>query len=200
MNVSAKHIPNGGVDCCDASSKSHICFEYLEVEGEPLLLPQHSCLNARRVLEISSMFCSKASDCPPSLHCFKPSLDNSTRLVRIQRTPGKVVLFLGHPKQIYFSVQVSEFIALYPYLPSVIPEMITKLCTFMTYFSFGIAILNIIPCFYFDGQGIICKLIDWGLENKIQQSTIRHAISLSITALGTLLLIIYIAIMFVTSI
>uniref|UniRef100_A0A1B6E0Q3 Membrane-bound transcription factor site-2 protease n=1 Tax=Clastoptera arizonana TaxID=38151 RepID=A0A1B6E0Q3_9HEMI len=93
----AKHLAAGAVECCGSNSPRHLCFEYLESEDEPLELPQFSCLNVRRVVELTDFMCYKSSDCPGSFHCFRPSLENSTKLVLIKRSIGNVVIFLGHP-------------------------------------------------------------------------------------------------------
>lgn len=194
-SVPAKHMSESMIECCSNNSPRHLCFEYVGSELEPLPLPQHSCLYARKVIELSSSTCLSPSDCPTSLHCFRPSLGNSTKLIRIFRAQGPVVLFLGSPSEIFHSVQTSDFINLYSFLPSAIPDAITKLCQFITIFSSGIAVLNIIPCFYFDGQYIIRATLDVLLAAKVPLSSVRHAISLCITILGSLLLAIYIVIM-----
>ncbi|XP_075226443.1 membrane-bound transcription factor site-2 protease [Lycorma delicatula] len=200
----AKHLADGAVKCCNSSSPRHLCFEYLEMETEPLELPQHSCLNVRNVIEASSEICHKSSidtkagsayslalECSFGYHCFRPSLANSTKLVIIKRSFGKKVLFLGHPAEIYHTIQVSDFISIYNLFPSSIPDMIVHLGQFITMLSAGLAIVNIIPCFNFDGQHIIKVLMDILLSKKIQHSSIRHAIALCITIVGTIILILY---------
>jgi S2P endopeptidase len=151
------------------------------------------------VIEIATSHCLKASDCPASLHCFKPSLENSTKLVRVHRSKGNLVLFLGHPADVYHSVKVTDFITFYKFFPSSIPDSVTKMCHFITIFSSGIAILNIIPCFYFDGQSIICTLLDIILAKKVPLASVRHAISLCLTLLGSFILIVYIFVMLFTA-
>lgn len=199
-SVPAKHLSESVIECCSNNSPHHLCFEYVGSESEPLPLPQHSCLFARKVVELSSSTCLSASDCLPSLHCFRPSLENSTKLIRIYRTQRPVVLYLGGPAEIYNSVKTSDFISLYSFLPSALPDAITKLCQFITIFSSGIAILNIIPCFYFDGQYIIRATLDIFLSSKVPVSSVRQAISLCVTILGTLLLIFYTITMLFTSV
>ncbi|KAL1131670.1 hypothetical protein AAG570_011283 [Ranatra chinensis] len=194
-SVPAKHLTDGAVECCAGNSAKHLCFEYIESEDEPLPLPQHSCLNARNVIDIAGVMCHKASDCPQPLHCFRPSLENSTKLIRIQRSRSSKVLFLGHPADIYHNVKVTDFVNLYSFLPPYIPDALTKLCQFITIFSSGIAVLNVIPCFYFDGQNIICTLVDVFLAKKVPLASVRHAVALCITLLGSFILILYLCIM-----
>ncbi|XP_073982362.1 membrane-bound transcription factor site-2 protease [Rhodnius prolixus] len=195
-SVPAKHVSETAIDCCGDTDGQDICFEYIGSETEPLPLPQHSCLHARSVVELSSGPCSKHGDCPPSLHCFKPSLENSTKLIRIYRSIGKTVIFLGSPAEIYHSVKTTDFISIYKYLPSSLPDAVTKLCHFITIFSFGFAIVNIIPCFYFDGQHIIRAVTELVLIKKVPIASVRHAVSLCITIFGSAMLIIYLFVMF----
>lgn len=190
-SVPAKHLAAGAVECCTSNSPRHLCFEYLENEAEPLELPQYSCLNARTVIEVATQMCYKANDCSPGLHCFRPSLENSTKLLRIKRKTGNIVLFLGHPAEIYHTVVVSDYINLYSLFPSYLPERLKTLAEYTSTFSAGLAILNVIPCFYFDGQHIIRALIDAFFSKKIIHSSVRHAISLCITFVGTFILAFY---------
>lgn len=168
----------------------------MESEDEPLELPQFSCLNVRRVVELADYMCYKSSDCPVGLHCFRPSLENATKLVLIKRNVGNIVIFLGHPAEIYHTVMVSDYVNIYPFFPSSIPERIKLLAQYMSSFSFGMAILNIVPCFYFDGQLITRALIDIYFAKKIQHNSVRHAISLCVTFIGTFILMIYLGVAF----
>lgn len=54
--------------------------------------------------------------------------------------------------------------------------------------SSGLAIINVLPAFFFDGQYIASALCDVILEKHVKDSTMRLAISLCATVLGTLLL------------
>lgn len=193
VNVLAKHLTSGRVECCNNNSPSHLCFEYLESPNEPLQLPQFSCLNARMVSEHTTHFCYKPEDCKENLHCFLPSLENTTKLVNIRTKTGKKVLFLGHPSEIYQTVSVSDYVSLYDMFPSSIPDRIHLFCSYITSFSFGMALLNIIPCFYFDGQHIIRLLMDIYLTKHIKHSSVRHALSICLTFIGTFTLFLYLS-------
>ncbi|BET01088.1 protease m50 membrane-bound transcription factor site 2 protease [Nesidiocoris tenuis] len=197
--IPAKHVSESQVECCGSNSPRHLCFEYVGTEDEPLPLPQHSCLLARKVVDLSAQTCHQVSDCPSSLHCFRPSLDNSSKLVLIRRTSGPVVLYLGNPADVYHSVTVTDFINIYKYLPSSLPDGLTKLCQYVTLLSSGLAILNVIPCFYFDGQYIMRAVTEMFAGKRIPSDTARQAVSLCITMLGTLMLVVYVLVMAINS-
>ncbi|XP_069689813.1 membrane-bound transcription factor site-2 protease [Periplaneta americana] len=183
-SVSVKQLPGGVVECCSANSPDHLCFEYIETEGDMPELQQHSCLPGRTVIESTEEMCTTSSDCSVDLHCLKPSLDNHTRLLRIKRENEKIVIFLGHPGEIYHTVQVSDFVP-YLFIPSAVPEVIAQLCKYVSVFSAGLAVINIIPCFYFDGQYIIQAVSNIILASKVEHKSVRNAIALCITICGT---------------
>src|SRR6218665_1662540 len=73
-----------------------------------IVLQQHSCLPARSTSERPR--CHAVDDCfdpNSSMVCVKPSLDNSTRLLRILLHGRQPVLFLGHPLDLYYSGFIS---------------------------------------------------------------------------------------------
>lgn len=186
-SVSAKQLPGGLVECCSASSPRHVCFEYLDKDENMPELPQHSCLPGRVVVESAQQLCMIGSDCSLDLHCLKPSLGNETRLLSIERDKGKVVIFLGHPSEIYHTMKVSEFVPRYAFISPVIAEVLMKLFKYMIVFSSGLAVVNVIPCFYFDGQHIIQAACNFLLARKFKRS-MRQAIAFTVTFLGSLLL------------
>jgi S2P endopeptidase len=149
-------------------------------------LPPHTCLPGRIVIESTDEMCVTAGDCSVGLHCLKPSLDNNTRLLRIKRANAKVVIFLGHPGDIYHTVQVSDFVPLYHVIPSAIPEVIAQMCKYISVFSAGLAIINIIPCFWFDGQYMIKAVSNILLAGKVNRKSMRNAVALCITVCGTI--------------
>ncbi|KAJ9591941.1 hypothetical protein L9F63_001543 [Diploptera punctata] len=195
-SVSVRQSPGGVIECCSASSTHHLCFEYLDKDENMPELPQHSCLPGRVVIESTQQLCIKGSDCSLDRHCLKPLLTNQTRLLRIQRDKGKVVIFVGHPNEIYHTVKVSEFVPKYVLIPSLIAEVLMKLCKYVILFSSGLGVVNIIPCFYFDGQHIVKAVCNAFLARKYKKS-VRQAIAFTVTSLGTLLLFsIFLALIF----
>ncbi|XP_012261670.1 membrane-bound transcription factor site-2 protease [Athalia rosae] len=189
-SVPAWHMANGAVSCCgdDSEEGGSLCFEYIEgPPAAPLQLPPHSCLPARLVILNTQRFCQYSHHCAPhEMHCMQPSLDNVTKVVQIKRREGKDVLFIGHPGEIYRTVDVSDWVPKYSFLSSDVPEALALLCKYVTVFSAGLAIVNVVPCFYFDGQYIVGAL--FLLRSKIRHKSLRQALALCVTCIGTLLL------------
>lgn len=180
---------NNVVECCDNDTSSKICFEYLETGENPLELPQYSCLKARSVVEQSMGLCSSSEDCS-GLHCFRPSLSNGTKLIEIERKNQNNVLFLGYPIEVLHGVHISEFIKS-TYLSTAIPNAIAKFCNFLIMFSGALAALNLIPCFYFDGQYITRLIVNICLAKSTRFKKLRLIIALSITIMGSYTLVVY---------
>lgn len=152
-------------------------------------LPHYSCLNARRVTENSLSFCDNTNHCS-SAHCYRPSLNNLTKLVVIERHIGNNVLFLGRPADLLY-LSVTEYVPKTDYLSSKLPQSIEKLCKYLLMFAGGLAVINVIPCFYFDGEKISKVLVNTMLKDYVEHSSVRLAISLCFTLIGSLILIIY---------
>lgn len=190
--IIVKHV-NNVIECCNDTA-SKLCFEYLEKIDAPLEVPQYSCLKARKVVEHTSGLCYSPDDCVDS-HCFRPSLSNGTKLIEIRRRNQNEVLFLGHPLEVLHGIHVSEYIKS-SFLPTSIPIAINKFCNFIIVFSGAFATLNLVPCFHFDGQHITRALIDISLTKNIRYKSVRLAISLSITILGSGILVLYTVLIF----
>lgn len=177
------------VECCRNDSLSKICFEYLEKGDNPLELPQYSCLKARLVVEQAASSCTSADDCS-GLHCFRPSLANGTKFIEIERKDQNKALFLGYPNEILRDVHISEYINT-TYFTTTVPNMVAKFCNFLIMFSAGIAVLNLIPCFFLDGQHITRLLVNICFGKNIRFRKNKLAVSLSFTILGSFVLVIY---------
>lgn len=108
----------------------------------------------------------------------------------MKRKVGKDVLFFGHPADIYRTVDVSEWVPKYSFLYPKLPESFALLCRYITVFSAGLAIVNIVPCFFLDGQYIINILGLYLLNSIPHNKNIREVTILTVTSIGTLLLII----------
>lgn len=187
--ILVEHSSDGPINCCGPNSLTDLCFEYIESLSDPQELPAHSCLNVRKVAENSAFFCDIANQCSSS-HCYRPSIINSTRLVVIERKLKKSVLFLGHPLDLSY-IYVTEYVPKTDYLSSNIPKSIEKFCKYLLMFAGGLAVINVIPCFYFDGEKISRVLVNTMLKDYVEHLSVRLAISLCLTLLGSLILIIY---------
>lgn len=107
------------------------------------------------------------------------------KVVQIKRSNGKDVLFIGHPGDIYKTTDVSEWLPKYYFLSPVVPEFLTDLFKYITVLSAGQAIINVIPCFWFDGQYITTIIVHKLLKYKIDYLSKRDLVSFTITCIGT---------------
>ena len=110
--------------------------------------------------------------------------------MQIQRYGRKDVIFHGDPSEIYYSSQLTDRVPRFSFLSPSVPEALILFSKYVAIFSSGMAVINVIPCFYFDGQHIASLLTNSLLKKKIKQHSIRAIISSIITAAFTLLLII----------
>lgn len=112
------------------------------------------------------------------------------QIIQIKRAKWKDVLFFGHPSDIYRTVEVSGWVPKYSFLNPEVPEALALLCKYIAIFSSGLAVINVVPCFFFDGQYIINTLAQFLLRPRVRHKSLRQAIALTITAIGTFFLLI----------
>lgn len=174
----------GTVQCCENSSNAHLCFETLE-DGAPLQVLQYSCLPGRRIIAGTAFMCRNPKDCPSGLHCVRPVTPEGTTLLRIHRSKGSIVIYIGIPKHVLLTVRVSDYSQQYRMFPSKLPEILIRLAKYLVIFSSGLAVINSIPCFYFDGYHISCTLI-----NSLNKGSFhfKNSITFGCNLLGMLLL------------
>lgn len=181
------HTADGLIECCDPNVKKNVCFEK-EVEEEEHLLetPQHMCLDARTAIEHSSKFCHEdVSKCVDSF-CIRPMLSNSTTIIQIHRqNTDQDMMYIGHPADISRTVFVSEFIPKTSIFPPQFADGVAQFLRYVIVFSLGLAFVNALPCYSFDGQHIVSTLVQHGLQNVIPERSKRDLIAVAITCLGT---------------
>ncbi|CAH0553742.1 unnamed protein product [Brassicogethes aeneus] len=154
-SIPLKHTDNGYLDCCNADKQNNFCFEYLD-EGI-LKLPSHVCLPGRTVVEKATTFCSfEPHACPNNLFCFRPLVENYTNLFKIVKSDNTNVIYSGPVTDVYRTLEVSPYI--HPNISSTIPDRTMKLLRYVIVVSMGLGVINIIPCWFMDGQYIISIL------------------------------------------
>lgn len=181
------HTADGLIECCDPNVKKNVCFEK-EVEEEEHLLetPQHMCLEARTAIEHSTRFChDDPSKCVDSF-CIRPMLSNSTTIIQIRRqNTDQDMMYIGHPADISRTVFISEFIPKTSVFPAEFADGVALLLRYVIVFSLGLAFVNALPCYSFDGQHIVSALVQHGLQNVIPERSKRDLIAVAITCGGT---------------
>lgn len=191
LNDESKKIAtvNGLVECCDPSALEYICYEHFIVNGV-LEMPPFMCLHVRKLIEASGGACDDQDNCNPGYYCVKPLLDNRTTILQIRRSSGTNVLYLGHPGDIYRTVKSSGYVPRTKVFSAQLAEQSLLLLKYMTVFSFGLAFVNVLPCYGFDGQYIVGVLVQWLFSGVIRKRRSRRLISTIITGVGTALLVV----------
>ncbi len=180
------HSNEGLTECCDRKNLKNLCFEYISESNFGVLeLPQFMCLNVRNVIENSMDYCHKTINCRDNF-CIKPIVDNSTTVLHLKRLGGrKDVLYVGHPADLSRTIKVSEFVAKTKMFPSSFIDGIASLIKYVVVFSFGIGVVNVIPCFAFDGQFIVSALVHHVLRSAVPKRKRRDLIAFVITFVGS---------------
>ncbi|XP_060653542.1 membrane-bound transcription factor site-2 protease [Drosophila nasuta] len=186
------HGVDGRLQCCDDRNPNVSCFEYVEdvTVDTPAEIPQHVCLNIRRTLEDASGYC-KTGVCLQG-YCLRPMLHNTTSILvfKRQNLQGQTltpVMYVGQARDVLRSVRVSGFVPHYPHLSAAWPDALSLLLRYNVVFSIGLALVNAIPCFGFDGAHITSTVIHSFLVGRVEEHAKRDLISLIITSVGSLL-------------
>lgn len=178
-------------ECCTVNNPQNICFEYLERGGGIVELPPHMCLPAKRIVEASSgshCYQNDISCADVHSHCVRPLLGNTTLLLTLTRRAEKHVVYIGHPSDVFLTVSVSSFVPKYTFPTFAFASALAKLLKYLIVFSSGLAILNILPCIFFDGQHIVTCVVAIVLRKRTQRHKVQ-VISMCIVVVGTILLL-----------
>ncbi|XP_017775355.1 PREDICTED: membrane-bound transcription factor site-2 protease [Nicrophorus vespilloides] len=175
---------NTAFDCCPHGKEDGICFEYIEKTDGVMEIPPHACLPARIIIETSQHHCKNSVECPDELHCLKPLLENNTSLFKISRVGKAPVIYIGHPSDIFLTVKISSYIPKYSLSKHLHPDVMLKFLEYLIVISFGLALINVIPCLFMDGQHIIHCLAQMFTKDS-------KPIAMAITLLFTILLMIH---------
>uniref|UniRef100_A0A1I8Q6A4 Membrane-bound transcription factor site-2 protease n=1 Tax=Stomoxys calcitrans TaxID=35570 RepID=A0A1I8Q6A4_STOCA len=194
------HSSDGTLQCCDDKNAKLCCFEYIDdfSNDAPVEIPQHVCLDVRRTMDDSYGYCSPAGVCERGF-CLRPLLKNTTTIMIFRRQAQPVepqqgsalknVIYMGHPLDVARSVRISPFVPKHSYVS---PKWCDAYQLFLKYnivFSLGLALINAIPCFGFDGNHIANTIVNSFLVNRVAEKAKRDFISLIVTAIGSLLFI-----------
>merc|ERR1719234_2806218 len=167
-----------GKSCCENERSGSLCFtrDYDE----------YHCLAVRPLLKTEKrLHCWDGDDgCESGNVCLLPVLEgNSSRLLIADRQHQQQLIFLGSPAELYQSVQMTEYSPRVNHLPIGLPDQIAKLLRYTFSISFGLALLNLVPCYLLDGHHIasaIISLLPVPLGTK-------HMATFAITSLGSAL-------------
>ena len=168
--------PGSSPDCCSPERTDSLCFTS---PGS-----QARCLPVRALLaRTGGAWCGLT--CQDQ--CWTPSLEtNTTRLIIVTRRQEKDFLYIGNPAHLYSEITVSEFVPAFTWLPLGAPDLIIKFLSYLSAFSAGLAVLNVVPSYLLDGQHIVRVLVEILLRHKSENT--RLTVTASLTMLGTLLI------------
>jgi S2P endopeptidase len=118
-------------------------------------------------------------------------------------------LFLGLPTEVEGHLSVSEYIPI-AYFSADVPNCIYKFSNFLIMFSGALAVVNLIPCFHFDGRLIAKNLLSlyFGKDYDLNKESYLRVwvdpvsytwISEAMTFLGTCILVVYTILAFITA-
>ena len=176
---------DGGRECCNMNSESDICFQVFFTKGRPSVF---KCLTARTISARET--CQHSRDCTGILDfaCAVPAVSSQTRLVRISHSDGPDVLFLGDPLALLYSIATSSYLPNGSLSPSWLPELLQTLLMYMVSFSSALALLNMVPAYYLDGQWALTVLVELCFEDSLQEKTRRQICNVILIG-GSVLLI-----------
>lgn len=188
-SVQIHHNENSDVvECCNKQSSENLCFEYIEEQLNGYVhLPSHMCLPARKIVEHAKSLCYGPDQmCSLGLHCIKTVLPNTTSLIVIQRSNNKPkVVYIGLASDVFNTIKVSEYIPKVSFLPSKYAESVQTFFLYLAVFSFGLVLVNVVPCWYLDGNHILVALLQLTFGREKSTKFLRDVTALCMTILGT---------------
>lgn len=101
--------------------------------------------------------------------------------------PNNDVLFLGAPASLFQSVTVTSYSPRFSFISLGWVEFLQDFCLTFVKLSGALGLLNMVPCFGFDGQYITDTLVEWCATGHLSKRKIR-LVKFSIMAAGTTLL------------
>lgn len=180
------HTNDGLTECCDKRNVKNVCFEYVsDSSGGILELQPFMCLNVRNVVQHSNGYCEQKFICSDEHFCLKPMLNNATTIMQLARYGKPDVMYIGHPADISRTVRVSEYIPKMKLFSATIPDAVSMFLKYIVVFSFGLAFVNIIPCFAFDGQHITSSIVVHCLAPFVPERNKRDVIAFVVTCVGS---------------
>lgn len=174
--------------------QSHQCFASVSKGSSET----YFCLKARQVSESASSRCHDTSECSGTHTCLVPSFshvsandtitnDSSSRTVRLMKVTRKdnqPVLFVGSVAELFSIMDVSDFLPRFAFLGSKVAEVFKSFLRYIVSFSAGLGILNLVPCYYMDGQHVANTLCELLFRKRLSLSSKRKFTNVA-TLFGT---------------
>lgn len=179
-------LEDGTRQCCNEDSLTDICFHVFYPQPRQNV---YKCLTARIVSARKT--CSNSRDCKEVVEhgCVFPAISSPSKLIRIKHSSGKDVLFLGDPRVLPFLLSTTAYNPSHPSMPLWLPNLLQTMCNYFVSLSSALALLNMVPAYFLDGQWALTVLVDLFLEKRVPDSNRRALICNCILTCGTLLLV-----------
>jgi len=185
-------LPENIYNCCNKSAPnppaSSLCFlreDFDEVYPEI----KEACLPVRQTISNpeceNNQDCSKKNDVTMESICLHPHIDEGSFLVRMHVTNEPVVLFLGDPRVLYYTVVTSNYLPRFGLFPISFPGVVEKLLKYIISMSAALALLNMVPSYFLDGQWALFSLVDIMLPKTIYRT--KKLLAETILMCGTIL-------------
>lgn len=188
--AAVRHIVDGIVECCDRTNAKVMCFEYINDDTAYSLneIPMYMCLNIRNVMTNSLGYCHYGHNKCKDSFCIRPLMNNATTLMQIKRANKPDVMYVGHPADLARTIDVSTYVPKSFILSANFADSLALLLKYLLVFSLGLATLNVIPCFYFDGYHIVNTIVNHCLKGLVPERSRRDCIIIAISSIGTIFL------------
>lgn len=171
-------------DCCkDTVVQGSLCFRSNE--------DREDCLPVRPVLMAAMSSCTQQANCSTSSNCLRPtSLTLPSRLLKITlaNSTKPPIIYIGLPYDLYHTLTVSPYIPKYPLATLLVPDQVLRTLQYLAMFSFGLAIVNALPCLQMDGQHILCSVLKLLAGNKWKVDQIQK-VTVTTCFIGTITLV-----------
>lgn len=105
------------------------------------------------------------------------------------------MIFLGNPSDIEGTIEIHEWVPMNNFINQLF-HTLAVLCRQICIFSSGLAVVNAIPCFFFDGQHIFTVVANYLLGSVLSEKALNIFIVV-IKSIMTVLLLSTAAYMFV---
>lgn len=177
------HSPHPEV-CCTEDLSRHLCFT--DRQGERF------CLPARTVVDHNPL-CSDWNDCPFASLCLKPEIsEDRIRLFRVSRKDRQSFIFYGTGQQLLVSVLTADCAVRSHWIPVSLILAYDSLLRYLISFSLALAMLNVVPCFFLDGQFIVSAAAELLLHERMSRNR-QKKMCRTLSGAGSVLLVACIA-------
>ncbi|XP_004343867.2 hypothetical protein CAOG_07143 [Capsaspora owczarzaki ATCC 30864] len=164
--------------CCTiderGQTESTLCFQHDAdvslVAGTDGVLPPLACLPVRRSI-LDRNRCTSKADCTPGSVCIHVEGESEQQQLITLEVEGRApVMFLGDPYVLAYTVHLSDYAPRMRYFSAQWPIRLEMLLRYTLSLSAALALLNMLPTYYLDGQWALYASVDFFLGRIVPQS------------------------------